>query len=147
MDVESMFEYMPFNQEVGIEITHAEDGHAEGRIDLEDRHSSSPLTRVAHGGVTYALADTVGGAAVISAVEDITPTIDMRIDYLAPGTGEVMLAEADCARVGESVATVDVVITDGDGERLATARGTYKTGGDSSDSAWSEGTPSIRDEE
>lgn len=142
-----MFEYMPFNREVGIEITHAEDGHAEGRIDLEDRHSSSPLTRVAHGGVTYALADTVGGAAVISAVEDITPTIDMRIDYLAPGTGEVMLAEADCARVGESVATVDVVVTDGDGERLATARGTYKTGGDASDSAWSEGTPNIRDGE
>jgi Thioesterase superfamily. len=70
----------------------------------------------------------------------------MRIDYLAPGTGEVMLAEADCTRVGESVATVDVVIMDADGERLATARGTYKTGGDSSDSAWSEGTPSIRDE-
>jgi uncharacterized protein (TIGR00369 family) len=136
MDVESMFEYMPFNKEVGIEITHAVDGHAEGRIDLEDRHSSSPLTRVAHGGVTYALADTVGGAAVISAVEGITPTIDMRIDYLAPGTGEVMLAEADCARVGESVATVDVVITDGEDRRLATARGTYKTGGDSSDSAW-----------
>jgi uncharacterized protein (TIGR00369 family) len=136
MDVEAMFEYMPFNQEVGIQITHAEDGHAEGRIDLEDRHSSSPLTRVAHGGVTYALADTVGGAAVISAVEDITPTIDMRIDYLAPGTGDVMLGEADCTRVGESVATVDVVITDGDGQRLATARGTYKTGGDSSDSAW-----------
>jgi acyl-coenzyme A thioesterase PaaI-like protein len=47
-----------------------------------------------------------------------------------------MLGEADCTRVGESVATVDVVITDGEGERLATARGTYKTGGDSSDSAW-----------
>jgi uncharacterized protein (TIGR00369 family) len=136
MDVESMFEHMPFNREVGIEITHAVDGHAEGRIELEDRHSSSPLTQVVHGGVTYALADTVGGAAVVSAVEDITPTIDMRIDYLAPGTGEVLLAEADCTRVGESVATVDVVVTDGGGERLATARGTYKTGGDSSDSAW-----------
>ncbi len=142
-----MFEQMPFNRAVGIEITHADDGHAEGRIDLEDRHSSSPRTRVAHGGVTYALADTVGGAAVISAVEDITPTIDMRIDYLAPGTGEVMLAEADCARVGESVATVDVVVTDGEGTRLATARGSYKTGGDSTDSAWSEGAPRIREEE
>jgi uncharacterized protein (TIGR00369 family) len=147
MDVESMFEQMPFNRAVGIEITHADDGHAEGRIDLEDRHSSSPRTRVAHGGVTYALADTVGGAAVISAVEDITPTIDMRIDYLAPGTGEVMLAEAACARVGESVATVDVVVTDGEGTRLATARGSYKTGGDSTDSAWSEGAPRIREEE
>ncbi|MFB6205428.1 MAG: PaaI family thioesterase [Haloglomus sp.] len=136
MDVESMFERMPFNQEVGIEITHAADGYAEGRIDLEDRHSSNPLTRVAHGGVTYALADTLGGAAVISAVEDITPTIDMRIDYLAPGTGEVMEGEAECTRVGESVATVDVVVRDGEGERLATARGTYKTGGDSADSAW-----------
>ena len=47
MDVESMFEYMPFNPEVGIEITHAEDGHAEGRIDLQDRHSSAPASRTA----------------------------------------------------------------------------------------------------
>jgi uncharacterized ParB-like nuclease family protein len=65
---------------------------------------------------------------------------------LAPGTGEVMLAEADCTRVGESVATVEVVVTDGSGTRLATARGTYKMGGDSADSAWSEGTPSVRED-
>ena len=120
MDIESMFAYMPYNREVGIEITEAADGYAEGRIELEERHSSSPNTMVAHGGVAYTLADTGGGAAVISQARTVTPTIDMRIDYLAPGTGETMLA------------------TDEEDRRLATARGTYKTGGDPEGSAWSD---------
>lgn len=133
-----MFEQMPFNRAVGIEITHADDGHAEGRIDLEDRHSSSPRTRVAHGGVTYALADTVGGAAVISAVEDITPTIDMRIDYLAPATGGTLRAEATVLKNGDNVATVEVAVTDDDGRDIAAARGTYKSGGGEGETAWRE---------
>jgi uncharacterized protein (TIGR00369 family) len=148
MDVENLFDLMPFNRELGIDITHAEPGHATGRLELADRHSSNPRTQVAHGGVAYALADTAGGAAVIAAVRDIAPTIDMRIDYLKPATGGVMLAEADAVRIGESVATVDVTVTDGDDRTLATARGTYKTGGDATDSAWSEGEPRLsRDDE
>lgn len=138
MDIESMFAYMPYNREVGIEITEAADGYAEGRIELEERHSSSPNTMVAHGGVAYTLADTVGGAAVISQARTVTPTIDMRIDYLAPGTGETMLATGEVVRFGESVATVDVTVTDEEDRRLATARGTYKTGGDPEGSAWSD---------
>lgn len=136
MGVEWLFEHMPFAEHLGIEVTAAEDGHAEGHLQLDEVHSSNPEHMVAHGGVAYALADTLGGAAVISVVQDVTPTVDMRIDYLAPATGDRLEASADVERIGNSVATVDVVVTDGEGTDVATARGVYKTGGGDGETAW-----------
>ena len=139
MDVMEAFERMPFNDHLGIELLEAEDGHAVGRLELTAEHSSNPGTLVAHGGVTYALADSVGGAAAVSVNRGVTPTVDMRIDYLAPATGGELLAEASLVRNGDGVATVEVEVTDGDGTAVATANGTYKTGGGESGGAWREG--------
>jgi len=129
MDPTKVFEWIPFARELGIEISEASDGHAAGRLELADWHSSNPNGMIAHGGVAYSLADTVGGAAAVSANDTITPTIDMRMDYLAPATGEELHADADVVRNGNSVCTVDVTVTDGEGTRIAEARGVYKTGG------------------
>ena len=60
MNVMEAFERMPFNDHLGIELLEAEDGRAVGRLELAAEHSSNPETLIAHGGVTYALADTVG---------------------------------------------------------------------------------------
>ena len=139
MDVTELFELIPFARELGIELTGATDGHAAGYIELDDWHSSNPRGMVAHGGVAYSLADTVGGAAAVSANDSITPTIDMRMEYLAPATGEELHAEADVVRNGNSVATVDVVVTDGEGTHIAEARGVYKTGGGEEDTPWTKG--------
>ena len=140
-DVAEIFDGIPFAEDLGIELTHAADGRAEGRLDLAARHTSNERTGVVHGGVTYSLADTVGGAAVYSAVGSSTPTptVDMRIDYLAPATGEALNAEADVVRNGNSVCTVDVTVTDGDGTRIAEARGVYKTGGGDDETPWTAG--------
>ncbi|MEF8790084.1 MAG: PaaI family thioesterase [Haloarculaceae archaeon] len=135
-DPTELFDRIPFARDLGIELTRAGDGHAEGRLELAERHTSNERTGVVHGGVTYSLADTVGGAAVFSVVGTSTPTIDMRIDYLAPATGEELRASAEAVRVGNSVATVDVTVRDGSGTRIAECRGVYKTGGGGDDSAW-----------
>lgn len=139
MDVTDMFSEMPFNDHLGIEVTEAADGRAVGHLELGTEHSSNPNRLVAHGGVAYALADTVGGAAVISANFTVTPTIDMRIDYLSPATGGRLDAEAEVVRNGDSVAAVDIEVTDESGTTIATARGTYKTGGGNGGSAWHSG--------
>jgi len=137
MDIERVFERMPFARHLGIELTEVGDGTASGRIELTEEHSSTPAARVAHGGVTYALADTIGGAAVLAAADTIAPTLDMRIDYLAPATGEVVRADAEVVRLG-SVATVDIDVTDGEDAAIVAARGVYKTGGEGP-SAWTGG--------
>lgn len=138
MDLAELFDRMPFNDHLGIELLEAADGRAVARLELEETHSSNPERLVAHGGVTYSLADTVAGAAVISANRTVTPTINMRIDYLSPATGGELRAEAEVIRDGNSVATVEVDVTDGEGSAIATARGTYKTGGGERGSAWRE---------
>jgi len=75
------------------------------------------------------------GAAVISRAEDVTPTVDMRIDYLAPATCDLH-ASADVLRFGESLAMTRVEIHDEEGTHVATAQGTYKTGGQGGETPW-----------
>jgi uncharacterized protein (TIGR00369 family) len=135
MDIETVFEGMPFTDLLGIEVTSAADGHAEGTLELTEEHSSVPWRTVAHGGVAYALADTVGGAAVISLHQRATPTVDMRIDYLSPAT-EDLVAEADVIRNGSGVAVVEVSVHDVEGRHVADARGVYKTGGGDDENTW-----------
>ena len=50
-----------------------------------------------HGGVISTLIDVAGGFAVwtqLAGVEDRVSTIDLRVDYLAPGAPEALVAEA-----------------------------------------------------
>jgi len=126
----------PFFELLGIEVTASGDGHAEGHVELRPELSTDRDRMVAHGAVAYALADTVGGAAAMSVAEQITPTVDMRVDYLQPATGERLVSEAEVVRAGGSVATVDAVVTEGDGEPVATTRGVYKTGGSIEGTPW-----------
>ena len=128
MDIEEFFETMPFADLLGVEVTEADDGHAEGRLEMREELSWNADRLMAHGGVTFTLADTVGGAALVSVVDQPVPTIDMRIDYLKAGTGD-LYAEADVVRVGGDVGVVDVEVYAADDEALlADARGVYKTG-------------------
>jgi uncharacterized protein (TIGR00369 family) len=128
MDIEAFFESMPFADLLGVEVTEAEDGHAEGYLEMRDDLSWNDDQLMAHGGVTFTLADTVGGAALVSQVDQPVPTIDMRIDYLSAGTGDLS-AEADVVRCGGDVGVVDVdVYAVEDDELIADARGVYKTG-------------------
>ncbi|WP_267639693.1 PaaI family thioesterase [Haloarchaeobius amylolyticus] len=128
MDIEEFFETMPFADLLGVDVTEAEDGHAEGRLEMREDLSWNADQLMAHGGVTFTLADTVGGAALVSLVDQPVPTIDMRIDYLAAGTGD-LYAEADVVRCGKNVGTVDVDVYAADDDTLiADARGVYKTG-------------------
>ncbi|MFC7134772.1 MULTISPECIES: PaaI family thioesterase [Salinibaculum] len=127
MDVEDFFENMPFADLLGVEVTEVADGHAEGTIEMREELSWNEDRVMAHGGVTFTLADTVGGAALVSLVDQPVPTIDMRIDYLEAGTGDLH-AEADVVRNGGDVGVVDVEVYAADGAQVADARGVYKTG-------------------
>ncbi|MFB6177104.1 MAG: PaaI family thioesterase [Halobaculum sp.] len=135
MSVADLLNDLPFVQHMGIEVVEAEDGHAVAELSLEREHTSVPEGPVAHGGVPYALADTAGGAAVISLHHRPTPTVDMRIDYHAPATDDLR-AEAEVVRDGGSVASADVRIEDVEGTLVASARGVFKTGGGESGGAW-----------
>ena len=127
MDIEAFFEGMPFADLLGVEVTEAAEGHAEGHVTMREELSWNQGRMMAHGGVTFTLADTVGGAALVSLVDQPVPTIDMRIDYLEAATGDLH-AEADVVREGGDVGVVDVAVTAAEGTPVADVRGVYKTG-------------------
>lgn len=136
MELTDIFNQMPFAQLLGIEVTEASEGYAEGVLPFTDELRSNPHGGVAHGGATYALADTIGGAAVISLEQDVSPTVDMRIDYLAPVKTDLH-ASAEVIRHGSNLSLARVDIEDSDGTSVATAQGTYKTGGQGAQTPWS----------
>jgi len=136
MDLAELFNESPFMQLLGMEVTVAEGGHAEGRLPMDEQLYSSNFGSVLHGGGTYALADTVGGAAVVSLAEAVCPTVNMRIDYLSPVTDDIH-AEAEVIRDGSSIAVAHVEVHDSSETRVATAQGTYKTDGQGNATPWS----------
>lgn len=137
MELTDLFNQMPYAQLLGIEVTKAKEGYAEGRLPFKQELRSNPHGSVAHGGATYALADTIGGAAVISLAHDVSPTVDMRIDYLSPARTD-LYATAEVIRHGSNLSMARVEIEDDEGTQVATAQGTYKTGGQGDGTPWND---------
>ncbi|MFC7214163.1 PaaI family thioesterase [Saliphagus sp. GCM10025334] len=127
MDVHERFnETYPFGEHLGLEITRVEEGYVEGKIELEAHHSLSESTLLAHGAVPFGLADSLSAAALASVEGAPGPTLDVRIDYLRPATGDIY-GSAEVVRYGAETGVVEAEIVDADDRTLATSRGVYKT--------------------
>lgn len=99
----------PFLASIGGEILEMRGGAARARIPYGPTLVGDPDTGVVHGGVVTALLDHMGGAAVMSALQQPMPiaTLDLRIDYMKPAAaGADIFAEARCLKVTHEVAFV-----------------------------------------
>lgn len=139
MDPAEKIEASPFVDYLGIEVTHVEAGYGEAVLELENCHAGPPDGSIAHGGVISAFADTVAGSATLPLAGGVTPTIDLRVDYLNPASGDRLYGTAEVRRSGRTLLTVDVEITDEDGREVATARGVFKHDNPEDESRWEEG--------
>ena len=91
------------------------------RPELERIEGSGQL----HGGALSAFADTVGDYALALLLGGAVPTIDLRIDYLRPATGDRVVGTGIVRRRGRTLGIVDVEIHDSNGRLVAIARGAY----------------------
>lgn len=80
-----------------------------------------------HGGPIAAFIDIVGDFAVAVRVGGGVPTINLRIDYLRPSTGERLVGRATARRIGRTIGVVDIEVTDTAGRLTAIGRGTYSS--------------------
>jgi uncharacterized protein (TIGR00369 family) len=122
--------FIPFNKYLGLEVARIEHGFARLELPFRDEFIGDPVRKALHGGVISMLADTAGGVAVWSAIEDMSvrvSTIDLRIDYLRPGRGERLAAEARVVRQGNRVGVADVRLfhPSREDETVATGKGVY----------------------
>ncbi len=123
-------EWIPFNKLLGITALRIERGDILFEVRYRDELIGDPMKRAIHGGVMSALADTAGGFAVWSALDDArarVSTIDLRIDYLLPGKQEDLHAHATLVRAGKTVGVADVRLfhPSASSVTIATGKGVY----------------------
>ena len=93
-----------------------------------------------HGGVISATLDAMGGLALMVAIgekhcDESTDqilqrfakmgTIDLRVDYLRPGTGEHFIASAEVTRLGGRIGSTQMRLVNDAGTLIATAAAAY----------------------
>ena len=134
---------MPFHQLIGLEIVRYDSDEVELSIAMKPQLVGNSVHGILHGGVTATMLDVAGGmvvfAAVLENMEQVTQetvferlqnlgTIDLRIDYLRPGRGEVFIATAKVIRAGNKVAVARMELHNEQGDHIAFGTGTYMVG-------------------
>ena len=123
-------EWIPFNKFIGLEALSIHKGEILFEIPFREELIGDPQKRAIHGGVISMLADTAGGFAVWSALDDDrarVSTIDLRVDYLRPGKPQPIRAHATLVRAGKAVGVADVRLFHPSDEltTIATGKGVY----------------------
>ena len=125
-----MEELIPFNKFLGVRAVEIDRGRVRIEVPFRPELVGDPLRQAIHGGVLSMMADTAGGAAVWSSLEEPrarVSTIDMRIDYLRPGRHETLVAEATLVRLGRRIGVTDMRLfhPSAPTESIATGKGVY----------------------
>ncbi|QKV17206.1 PaaI family thioesterase [Oricola thermophila] len=114
----------PFSALLGTELTRFDNQGAELRLALRNEHRQQH--GFAHGGVVSYLADNAltfaGGSVLGDAV-----TLEMKINYIRPAVGQVLVARAEVVSAGkmQAVCRCDVfAVKDGEERLCAAAQGT-----------------------
>ena len=127
-------EDVAFQHALGMRIVSFNPERPRMRFDLRPDLIGHPVRKVLHGGVIAAALDSIGGFAVLLAMmqkhQDDPPeaqlarfmkigTIDLRIDYIRPGSGKHFVASANVLRAGGKVASVRMELENDSGDIIA----------------------------
>jgi uncharacterized protein (TIGR00369 family) len=104
-------------------------GRATLRLQAGPRHKQ--LNGVVHGGILAALADTAGAMAAHTVIpkQAALATIELKINYLEPVPGGLVLAEARVLRAGRNFVVSECEIFDARGKLAAKALLTFGAAG------------------
>lgn len=129
-----------FNRTLGLEVVSIEPTQVVGRIKMRPELVGHFAYNRVHGGVISAGLDAMGGLAVMAAIGarhmdeaigkrldrfKFLGTIDLRIDYLRPGIGEVFTLTGEVLRLGSRVANARMAFLGDDGKLLSTGSAAY----------------------
>jgi acyl-coenzyme A thioesterase PaaI-like protein len=133
-------ERVVFNRLLGLKIESLRPEAVTGRIAMRPELVGHFAFNRLHGGVVSACLDSMGGLACMAAIGarhmDEPPlarlhrfgklgTIDLRIDYLRPATGEHFDLRAEVLRLGSRVASTRMEFLGADGKLLCTGAAAY----------------------
>ena len=133
-------EKIVFNKTLGLRIMHISHDRVGAQMAMRPELIGHFSHNRIHGGAISAALDAMGGLAVMVAIGarhmDEPPaqrlqrflklgTIDLRVDYLRPGIGEVFELRAQVLRLGSRVASTRMEFLGADGKLLSTGAAAY----------------------
>lgn len=114
------FNHSPFLQHNGI-CMRVMDEQIQGYLSMQSNLIGNVAYEILHGGVAATLLDSLGGIVamaelfkraehsqymqVLKQIERLA-TLDLRVDYLAPGRGQAFIAHAEVLRMGKKSCTM-----------------------------------------
>lgn len=141
--IRHLFDQIPFNLFLGITLTETSLEQISMELPMKPELIGNRFQGILHGGAIATLLDVAGGAmALISVFERHHQlpnaermarlaklgTIDLRVDYLRPGRGQLFTATAMLLRSGNKVAVVRSELHNEEGVLVAVGTGTYLCG-------------------
>lgn len=127
--VEAMMKKDAFSQWLGIEIVVIDKGYAKLKMKVRDEMLNG--FGIAHGGITYSLADSALAFASNGHGKMAVSTGTSIAHYKQVQSGDTLTAEARETNLGEKVAHYQIIITNQDDENMASFFGSvYRTSKD-----------------
>jgi uncharacterized protein (TIGR00369 family) len=133
-------EEIVFNQFLGLKVTSITPKRVTARVAMHRQLHGHWTHNRMHGGVIAAGLDIVGGLVTMAAIAarhmDEPPaqriqrfgkvsTLDMRVDYLRPGSSDHFELSAEIVRLGARVASTRMEFRGADATLMATGAGAY----------------------
>ena len=134
---------MPFNRYIGVEVIELNAERSVVAISLREELYGNYIQKILHGGVISAVIDLAGGIiAQLHAAKNMKgmnigqimtrfskmSTLNMRVDYLLPGSGESFRCTAKVVRAGNKVAVTQMEMFNDRQELIALGTGSYLIG-------------------
>ncbi|MBX9592315.1 MAG: PaaI family thioesterase [Hyphomonadaceae bacterium] len=125
--IQRLIDESPFHRMLDLKCIgcDVEAGTVQLRMPAAAHLMRSDAGRQFHGGSIASLVDVAGDMAVALRQLAAVPTINFRVDYLKPSSGQFLEASARVRRLGRTVAVVDVDIHDDQGRLTAVGRGCF----------------------
>ncbi|GIU38367.1 thioesterase family protein [Shewanella colwelliana] len=134
---------VPFHNLLGMDIKRYDTDGVEVVVSMKPQLIGNIHQQILHGGVTATVLDVVGGLTAFSglvasrddwSLEDLQTrlqtlgTIDLRVDYLRPGRGQVFTGTGTVIRAGNRVSVCRMELHNEQGSHIAFGTGTYMVG-------------------
>ena len=124
----------PFHGELGAELVEAdaETGRSIVRLPYRPGFDNAPDPEEAaiHGGVIASLVDLATGYSIALKTDGRGgPSVDIRVDYLAPARRTALTAHATVVKIGRNIGVADASIYADNGRLVASGRQTCFLGG------------------
>jgi uncharacterized protein (TIGR00369 family) len=115
----------PFQRWLGLQVEQVESGRVTIGVGWRDEFVSNPQSLTMHGGILASLIDLGGLYSILAAGVTASATVDLRVDYHRPASGERIRSVSQVIKLGSKVSSAGTEIYGASGQLLASGRGVY----------------------